>query len=204
MKVALCLSGLARFVEEGYPSIYNTFIRPYETDVYIHTWKTDPTILLYHYRPKKFTIDTQHNPMTNYEQLPYAWGHQPIYNMFSMYESIYKCHALIDEPYDIVIRCRFDLNFKTSIDLQTYDLSYIHTQYESHYKYNDVHDQFAFSSQKNMTTYARCYNHILSTYHSMSDVPIHLRLSPEIILGRYLTIPVQTHNFNFNIIRTKA
>jgi len=38
MRVAVCLSGQPRFVEECYPSIYNNIIKPNDADVFIHGW----------------------------------------------------------------------------------------------------------------------------------------------------------------------
>jgi len=201
MKIAFCLSGLPRFVEAGYPSIYE-LIRPYETDIYIHTWASEtPVQILNIYKPKAYTIDPKHIPVYDYNTLPYAWGTAPIYNMFSMYESIYKCNQLIQGDYDVVVRCRFDLCFHKTIPFEKYDISKIHTKYESHYKNKELHDQFAFSSQENMNHYADCFNHILDTYDAIQDVAVNIRLAPELILGRYIRCPVQSHDFNFSIIR---
>lgn len=41
MKVAVCLSGQPRFVEECFPSIYNNIIKPNNADVFMHGWYDD-------------------------------------------------------------------------------------------------------------------------------------------------------------------
>jgi hypothetical protein len=38
MKIALCLSGQPRFVEEAYPNIFKTIIEPNDPDVFLHAW----------------------------------------------------------------------------------------------------------------------------------------------------------------------
>jgi len=41
MKVAVCISGQPRFVEECYPSIFNNIIAPNSADVFLHGWYSD-------------------------------------------------------------------------------------------------------------------------------------------------------------------
>jgi len=38
MKIALCISGQPRFVENAFPNIYNNIIQPNNPDVFIHCW----------------------------------------------------------------------------------------------------------------------------------------------------------------------
>jgi hypothetical protein len=38
MKVALCLSGQPRFVLQAFPNIYNILIKPFNSDVFVHSW----------------------------------------------------------------------------------------------------------------------------------------------------------------------
>lgn len=222
MKIALCISGLPRFVEQGYPSIYKNFIEPYDSDVFIHTWTKDvsPQLLTKIkelYQPVMMETNECHIPIYDYTTLPYAWGSRPIYNMFSMHESIYKANQLrkvYEEKnniqYDCVIRCRFDLQFQEKIDISMFDLASIHAKHEYHYKHNDLHDQFAFSKKENMDIYCNCYNNILHVFHSLKEnnfiqAPENILLSPEIILGNYLRhfqkIPIVTHSLDFHIIR---
>lgn len=208
MKVALCLSGLARSVEECYPSIYKTLIQPYSTDVYIHTWRiglqqADIDRIIELYKPTRYSIDESHVAIRDYSKIPYNWGTRQVYNMYSMFDSIHRCNTLIENRYDVVIRCRFDLHFTEPILLEQYDMSKIHTKHQGHYLYNDIHDQFAFSSQENMNYYSNCFLRAWDTYNSIHDVPREIR-SPEIILGHYLraSMNVETHPFSFDILRS--
>ena len=38
MKIALCLSGQPRFLEEGYSQLYNHLLSRYSIDCFVHTW----------------------------------------------------------------------------------------------------------------------------------------------------------------------
>jgi len=38
MRVALCLSGLPRALQEGYSSLYKHIIEKYNPDIFIHIW----------------------------------------------------------------------------------------------------------------------------------------------------------------------
>jgi hypothetical protein len=191
-----------------------------QIDVYIHTWtqnasEYDISIIKHFYNSVCISTDISHIPICEYSELPYAWGSAPVYNMFSMYESLYKCNELRklyeiknNVHYDGVIRCRFDLQFNEKIYFDTYQMDDINVKYEPHYKYNDVHDQFAFSNKKNMDIYANNFCNILSVYTMLKNnntinAPENILLSPEIILGNYLhqKVNISRHMFDFSIIR---
>lgn len=38
MKVAVCLSGQPRFVLQAYPNLFNRLIKPFNSDVFVHSW----------------------------------------------------------------------------------------------------------------------------------------------------------------------
>ena len=38
MRVAVCFSGQPRFLEEGHKTIYRNLIKPFNADVFVHTW----------------------------------------------------------------------------------------------------------------------------------------------------------------------
>jgi hypothetical protein len=38
MKIALCFSGLPRFINETYDNLSNNLIQNYDVDVFVHTW----------------------------------------------------------------------------------------------------------------------------------------------------------------------
>lgn len=139
MKVALCLSGQARFLEACYyDSIKPNILDKFYPDVFIHTW--DPTDnvgkpfinggghamgepvsgdlisrMLELYNPTSYIVEPQ---------VPFEFGKWPDRlmpgirsdYMYSMFYSIYKSNELkkhheqkISDTYDWVIRSRFDV-----------------------------------------------------------------------------------------------
>ena len=38
MKIALCLSGQPRYLDEGFYYLYENILKKYSVDVFIHTW----------------------------------------------------------------------------------------------------------------------------------------------------------------------
>lgn len=79
MKVAICFSGLPRFILETYENLQNNLIREYDVDVFVHTWyesgklmrdcgdplwtdfffREDPAVTIANvYSPKKLMVET--------------------------------------------------------------------------------------------------------------------------------------------------
>jgi len=155
-KVALCISGQPRSVEEGFPYIKKYFLEKYNPDVFLHSWydkekvgkKFDFSIeynrndfwregidrrLLDLYNPKKYVIekpkefDLSRLMHGNFEML------NP-YNVSSMFYTIFRSNSLKKEYelennflYDVVIRIRTDLEIKTfNLDLNNINTEAIH------------------------------------------------------------------------------
>ena len=140
MKVALVLSGLPRRVSEGYEQTWKHIIKNYDTDVYLHAWKDEEWEKVSEIYPNAKSIQIQqpfkftkykegiklphsdksrplpqYDVMSCFRQLPmfYSWqmGYKPIYD------------STID--YDVVIRSRYDLGVKHSINLESYGMDVI-------------------------------------------------------------------------------
>jgi len=134
MKVALLLSGLPRKVKEGYNQYFKHIIDNYNTDVYLHYWEDrEYNEVLKYYNPKKYIceppkyfgddikgIDTLHDKKTrpdlrfgvagNYYMYLIVWGWQQSFN-------------LIERDYDCIVKSRYDIGWKTPIDLRKLDLT---------------------------------------------------------------------------------
>jgi len=139
MKVALCLSGQARFLETCYyESMKPNIIDDLNPDVFIHTWdastmvgqhfingngwvmgdKIPPNLMetmITLYKPKKYIIEPQkyfeHNKWSNRLMPSIKSDH-----LYSMFYSIYESNRLKKQyeyennfTYDWVIRIRFDM-----------------------------------------------------------------------------------------------
>ena len=184
MKVALCISGQPRYLEEGYTHIDKNILQKYSPDVFVHTWWDNsmsnkkmelPTTLSYGrtYYWKEDTIDIIKK---FYDPVVLLYEPQIIFNPFSdvnyelarpsnvhsMFFSIQRSNQLKIKyekennfSYDIVIRCRFDIDIiKFDIDLYNLSMDYLNC-----YAMGDSpNSDLAISSSKNMNVYSSLYN----------------------------------------------
>jgi hypothetical protein len=153
MKIALCLSGMPRTVEQGYASLKEILLDKYDVDVFIHTWQEEgykPTSwaekpiyapptgsselrysniikVLTLYKPISFQIDKYHVYREYYRR---ADKFKLLHRYCSMLESIYIANKLKtvyelnnNFTYDCVIRCRFDIGFQHFIPFEEFDLA---------------------------------------------------------------------------------
>jgi hypothetical protein len=211
MKIALCLSGQARFVEQGYHEVLYPFVlKDIEIDVFIHTWDVqsqigkhflaagthpvgepisadhiDKTLKLYN--PRKHIVE----PPKEFPMLPWASNHMPGFRsdyVYSMFYSIYHSNKLKMEyeaennfKYDWVIRSRFDVRLDTKIEFNSLDVNTLNTPAGCFDPHNGYVDCFALSNSPNMDVYSDVYNH-LDVYLADSNS----KLCGEYILRRHI------------------
>jgi len=211
LKIALCLSGEPRSSMFCFPYYYETFLNNnlmYETDVYIHAWKNFRALPLYN--PKKVQIDVidQNKYLNDFFQkngLQHLLAVKKdleffgnltknsvkIYNTLLMHTSIKRCFDLIEQPYDIIIRGRFDLIFGTKLDIIPYLLDLIHYKTSDiilpFVKYNlpqntlpYISDQFAIGTPKAMKIYSNLIDNIVPVIESTESI------IPEVLLSQHL------------------
>ena len=133
IKVALCLSGEPRSSMFCFPYIYESLINlgpDFKVDTYVHSWKSFRA--LDSYNAKDASIDLINNLQYVNQNFSYVYPTinkifkdewrldmnftertNLFVNTFLMLSSITKCFNLITEPYDIFIRCRFDIMFNS-------------------------------------------------------------------------------------------
>jgi hypothetical protein len=177
-RVAVCVAGQARAVEENFECIKRCILDPLQPDVFVHTWKApeeevaaypqDPHKLIEMYSPKEWSISEPIDfPQHDFDVITQptgdllAWHFQRIN---SMYYSIYEANELKKGyehdkafTYDWVIRLRTDVILAGTLDLGLCDpnFMYLHLQeLPDNLRCNDV---FAFSSSENMDVYSSCY-----------------------------------------------
>jgi hypothetical protein len=184
MKVALCISGQPRYLEEGYAQINKSILQRYSPDVFVHTWWDNsmsnkkmelPSTLSYGrtYYWRENTIDLIKK---FYNPVVFLYEPQIIFNPFndvnyelarpsnvhSMFFSIQRSNQLKMQYerennflYDIVIRCRFDVDIiKFDIDLYNLSMNYVNC-----YAMKDSpNSDLAISSSKNMDIYTSLYD----------------------------------------------
>jgi hypothetical protein len=189
IKVALCLSGEPRSSMVSFPYIYETFLRPnpiYETDVYIYSRSGFRALELYN--PTNYIIDRSSgenyflhylsNTLPNFSQEVSNFVNSSLSNISHysnnvknsvlMFDNIKNCFNLIQEPYDVYIRIRYDIYFKSKYFLEhtlfdilngKYDM-FIPQQYPNRIVPNEYNDQIAIGNYKSMNLYSDIINQI--------------------------------------------
>ena len=210
MKIALCLSGQLRFVEQG----FNEVIYPYilagnSIDVFIHSWDintqvgtkflagnmhpvgdiitsdlVDQTLQLY--APTNYKIE----PQIEFPVLDWKSNHMPGFyskNVYSMFYSIYQANKLKYDhevknnfKYDLVIRNRFDTKLDSVIDFGNLDTNVITVPTGCFNPVNGYVDCFAIANSTNIDMYSDLYNH-LDQYLNTAEL-----LCGEYILKRHI------------------
>lgn len=179
MKTCLLLSGQIRDAEKWFPSIKKNLIDVYDADVFISTWSNDPIRdnetsvlrLIELYNPVNIEIEN-FNEVSN-EKLKMLMDKsfrtppetKPL-NVFSMYYKIMKANELKNKfelenniSYDVVIRCRMDLNFIEQCPIfETFnDVIYIPAGWDY---YRGCNDLFAIGNKKTMDYYSSVFNNL--------------------------------------------
>lgn len=140
MRIALCLSGQARFVEQGYNEVLYPFIlKDNNIDIFIHTWDINKTQIgsqflagdrhpvgepitvnlidktLKLYNPKKHIVE----PQQQFPIFPWAPNHMPGFyskNVYSMFYSIHQSNKLKSE-YEIENNFKYDWVIRSRFDI---------------------------------------------------------------------------------------
>lgn len=206
MKIALCLSGLIRNSMFCFPYIYDSFLNnEYNVDVFIDTWNESKIINLYN--PKKYSITSQEEVLESVlPQLKLNSGIKiegNIHNNILMFFSIKKCFDLVDDDYDIVIRCRFDLFLQDKIDFYKIVKGIIEKKYDMFipgraFNVGGYNDQLAIGNYKSMQIYSDCIFQLNSLAFKLG------RWHPESFLGEHIksnNIIVEQDDYDYRIVR---
>jgi hypothetical protein len=157
------------------------------------------------YKPKYYLFEKQlefTEEIKNIE-IHKLYGSRPL-NVFSMFYSIMKSNDImsiysnnINKKYDCVIRARYDLMIENVINLNEYDMDYLHLKGDCKHNSYCINDHFAFSNVENMNKYCDTYNNIGKMYFKNK-----VDFCPEILLGFSLNYhynldhKIQKHNWN--------
>jgi hypothetical protein len=185
MRIAVCLSGQPRFLDNGYQQIFEKIISKYnDVDFFIHTWwndelnakganrnytfKSDTLKLIMDYYKPRLILNEPQMYFNIYNDVDYETIN-PI-SPYSMFYSIKVSNDLKsfyekknNFKYDVVIRCRFDILInRFDINLSDIDLSYIYTDTVGN---GFPNDQLAISSSENMDYYCSLYDSINDYYN---------------------------------------
>ena len=145
MKIALCMSGQARGVLNGWQGICSNLLNPNSPDIFVHAWgeEGDEQVkaIASLYKPVSMVVESQRhfvNSRTDVDRQRAKYPHGAnrddfVDRTYSMQYSILQAnlvkerHRLANNVhYDCVIRARFDLSFSRPIECSKYDLSVVH------------------------------------------------------------------------------
>lgn len=180
MKTALLISGLPRFVDQGFPSIRDALIRPNSPDIFIHTWGNPAdehlrSKLTTMFSPNMLVIEHPkiiHNTHMCLDRMMASHGRSYrrdkfVEMVYSMWYSILQANMLKEHNrlehnihYDYVIRARFDITYTIAVNVQQYDRNIIHTAHRPDLPPEMVDDRFAFASNELMNVYCSGFNYI--------------------------------------------
>jgi hypothetical protein len=216
VRVALCFSGLPRFVRETHRYWKRCLLDVYQPDVFIHTWQNldfdpnnfwslyQPKILSWE-QPKKYDVSLYTDRIWAYRTVPQ--------NQLAQYTGIQKAIGLALDyqtnfgfEYDVIIRARFDW-FLQTVELELNNaVNVAHTPGLSGHRfqfldqeYLGISDQFAYGSSTTMKTYAQLVDWLPTLYQDYKvDFCGELFLKSHLLLHN---IPVKEHNWHNGIVR---
>ena len=213
MKIALCLSGLARLHAISAAS-WGRILGKYNPDVYIHTWSEGDdgfdTLhnLTWIFNPRGIQID----PLPVIDTSPYPDRHWPyidVYRSLSMWTSIERAYNMAkstNNEYDIIIRARMDF-YVENLQLIPFDgitLPFDTDKIVLRFPYQglDIHgfnDHFSYGPRKWMDIYTNTLHEIPILY-SQEGVDY----CPENFLAANLTknkVPLMLQRMKHKLIR---
>ena len=177
MKIALCLSGQARSVKQGYEFVKKNLLDGNDVTVFCHVWESPEVVDIELYKPEALMIE---KPLTNdlskYTRVPppqpnwkvkdparAAWNLLYSLKVANELKNVYEEEEQM--KFDWVIRSRYDFALNTQIPFAELDNTKLYVPNCRMTPARDFgNDQFAFSSSENMDKYADGFNHIEKNY----------------------------------------
>jgi hypothetical protein len=221
MKVALCFSGMPRFVYQTHAYWQRCLLQPYAPDVFVHLWRTheqeDERIAHFIqdvYQPRMLRQEhTRTWDVSIYKDR--IWPHRTSpQTQISQYYGIQQSQhmranweAAHGFTYDVVIRARFDW-YLQHVHLEINDcVNVAHTPTLCNHKFlwqDQTHvgisDQFAYGSSAVMTVYGDLVDNMANLYlHHGIDFCGELFLRSHLL---FHNIPVREHVWNNGIVRS--
>ena len=177
MKIALCLSGQARSVKQGYEYVKKNLLDGNDVTVFCHVWESPEVADIDLYKPEALMIE---KPLTNdlskYTRVPppqpnwkvkdparAAWNLMYSLKIANELKKVYEDEH--DMKFDWVVRSRYDFALNTPIPFDELDNTKLYIPNCRMTPNRDFgNDQFAFSSSENMDKYVDAFTHIDKHY----------------------------------------
>jgi hypothetical protein len=177
MKIALCLSGQARCVKQGYEFVKKNLLDGNDVTVFCHVWESPEVVDIELYKPEALMIEKSlTNDLSKYTNVPppqpnwkvkdparAAWNLMYSLKVANELKNVYEDENKM--KFDWVIRSRYDFALNTPIPFAELDSTKLYVPNCRMTPARDFgNDQFAFSSSENMDKYADGFNHIEKHY----------------------------------------
>ena len=177
MRIALCLSGQARNVTQGYEYVKKNLLDGNDVTVFCHAWESPSVADIELYKPAALMIE---KPLTNdlskYTRVPppqpnwkvkdparAAWNLMYSLKVANELKRVYEDEN--NMKFDWVIRSRYDFALNTPIPFDELDNTKLYIPNCRMTPARDFgNDQFAFSSSENMDKYADGFSNIDKHY----------------------------------------
>jgi hypothetical protein len=177
MKIALCLSGQARNVTQGYEYVKKNLLDGNDVTVFCHAWESPSVADIELYKPAALMIE---KPLTNdlskYTRVPppqpnwkvkdparAAWNLMYSLKVANELKRVYEDEN--NMKFDWVIRSRYDFALNTPIPFDELDNTKLYIPNCRMTPARDFgNDQFALSSSENMDKYADAFSNIEKHY----------------------------------------
>ena len=179
MKIALCLSGQPRSVNQGYEFVKKNILDGNDVTVFCQVWETDGAEDLDIYKPEVVFMEKSLNTdLSKYTNVPppqpnwkvkdparSTWNQLYAIEVANTLKSVYEQNE--NMKFDWVIRSRYDFAINVKIPFAELDNSKLYIPNCRQVPNRDFgNDQFAFSSSENMDKYADTYTHLDRFYDS--------------------------------------
>ena len=195
MKVAVCMSGLARTFKKCYQSYLDNILSRFDCDVFVHVSKDANSNDMDVMKCAKKVVLEQNPKLDEKDLAKYKYKCKK-YSMQGILQQLWKikmCHELVLDyqkekniKYDWIIRCRPDLNILRPLDdLEKLDNKYFYVpayltfidrwkgMYEKDFIFDYctccVSDQFGISGPDVMNIYARRYDDLQKNCYSSGE-----------------------------------
>lgn len=174
MKVALLLTGLARKVREGHTQYWKSVIEKYNPDIYLHCWEDEEYEHVSEVYPnhkklivenpfsfKQYTVGISADDNESRPTEPY--GVKGNFRALPMFYSWQKMAREITEPYDVIIRSRYDLGWKSELDLHGLDFTKLNVC-DKHWSGSDIpDDNLMITNNENFHKFFdNCFDNLVS------------------------------------------
>jgi hypothetical protein len=211
MRVAVCLSGQLRDYKGCYESLFDNIILPTNADLYVYAWDwnyhrlnfgVEPTTTRYvingtkdeflqMYKPHKYKFTScedflSDNDFSSLYEKRLGQKKAQINRMMCMLYSISRCFNMLNfSEYDIIFRCRTEINYKEKIKEKYLNQAMKGNLIIPHGSDSGgCQDVFAFGPPDQMWIYSSLY-HYVKKYSEIDSIK---RAWPETMLKHHLTV----------------